>query len=205
MNRSLLLLAALAPALALADADPRFQALRDSAEPVGGLGQFLDKYIGECATAGGIDGECRQNASAFRQKMRGKKLYMIVTEESAGMLSPGDYDVRRGEYSINVTPFFGAGGYGLTQGTPKRTDANGNPVMPLMTVRGETKDGWSPMRFQRLFSSRELRLQVVFTPQDVWTLPKKGGGKIYGVRAKIEGILVTIGRTGEPAGLWVSR
>ena len=205
MTRTLLLLAALLPTVALADADPKFAALREAAEPVGGLGQFLDKYIGECASSGGVDGSCRQNASAFRQKMRGKKFYMIVTEESAGMLSAGDFDVRGGEYTINVTPFFGAGGYALTHGAPKRTDANGNPLLPFLTVRGETKEGWSAMRFQRLFSSRELRVQVVFTPQDVWTLPKKGGGKIYGVRAKIDALLVTIGRTGESAGLWVAR
>ncbi len=206
-TRSLAVLAALAalvPCAALADVDPKFAALRDAAEPVGGLGQFLDNFIGECATTGGVDGECKQNAAAFRQKMHGKKLYMIVTEDRAGMLSAGDFDMRKGEFTIQVTPFFSAGGYALTQGAPKRTDANGNPMLPYITLKG-AKEDWDAMRFQRLFSSRELRLQVVFTPQEVWTLPKKGGGKIYGVRAKIEGLLVTVGRTGEQAALWVSR
>ncbi|MGQ0503738.1 MAG: DUF6066 family protein [Myxococcaceae bacterium] len=193
-----------APAFA-EEVDQRFASLRDSAEPVGGLSQFLEKYIGECATTGGVDGQCRQAAAEFRRKMKGKKLFLVAPEESSGLLSPGRFDARSGEYVINVTPFFGAGGYGLSLGTPKKTDANGNPVLPYVSVEGETKDGWSEGRFQRMFGSREFRIQAVFIPQDVWSLPKKGGGKIHGVRAKFEAILVTVGRTGEQAALWMGR
>ena len=58
--------------------------------------------------------------------------------------------------------------------------------------------------FARMFSIRGVRAQVVFTPQGVWSLPKKGGGKNFGVTARIEAILVTEGRTGEQMGLWLN-
>jgi hypothetical protein len=77
--------------------------------------------------------------------------------------------------------------------------------MSFLRAEGEALEGWNSSRFQRLFSMRELRLQVVFTPQDVWSLPKKGGGKMQGVRARIEGILVSVGRTGQQAALWLAR
>jgi hypothetical protein len=38
----------------------------------------------------------------------------------------------------------------------------------------------------------------------VWSLAKKGGGKNFGVTARIEGILVTEGRTGGQMGLWLN-
>ncbi len=44
---------------------------------------------------------------------------------------------------------------------------------------------------------------MVFTPQHVWSLPrKKGGGKLYGVGARIEGLLLTHARTGDLLGRW---
>ena len=36
-------------------------------------------------------------------------------------------------------------------------------------------------------------------------LPKKGGGKLSGVKAKVEAILLTVGRTGEVLGLWTAK
>lgn len=119
------------------------------------------------------------------------------------MLAAGPYDPGEGEYTVNIAPLFAAGGYALTHGAPKKTDANGNPMMMYVESRGKMPPDWSAPSFQRLFQSRALRVQVVFSPQGVWTLPKKGGGKQYGVRAKIDAILVTIGRTGETVALWM--
>lgn len=195
---SALLLAAL-PALSLADVDPRFARLRDAAEPLGGLGSFIEKYVGDC---GALDGpECRRNAEAFRRKATGKKFYMIVTEDSVG-ISMGRYDAS-GEFTLNVVPFFGAAGSAVTHGAPSRTDANGNPILPFITVDGMATNGTDPSMIERWVRMRALRLQVVFTPQGLWTLKKKGGGTITGVKARIEAILVTVGRTGEQVGLWL--
>jgi hypothetical protein len=46
-------------------------------------------------------------------------------------------------------------------------------------------------------------VQVVFTPLDIWSLNKPGGGKIFGVSSRIEAILLTDGRTGYELGLWL--
>jgi hypothetical protein len=193
----------LLPALALADVDPRFAKLRDASEPLGGLGSFLDKYIGACEGAL-VDPGCKANAEAFRKKYQGKRLYMIVTEDDATMLSPGAYAPGTGDYTINITPFFPGGRYALTHGIPKKADANGNPILPLLTVSGTVPEGWNGQLFARMFAARGVRAQVVFTPQGVWNLPKKGGGRNYGVTARVEGILVTEGRTGHQLGLWIN-
>ncbi|MGA9522160.1 MAG: DUF6066 family protein [Myxococcaceae bacterium] len=203
MHRLLVPLVLLLPALAAAEADPRFARLRDQAEPLSSLNSFLENYIGECGEAFAPP-ECSANAKAFRSKSAGKKFYMIVGEEQASsILSPGPYDPR-GEYTVNIAPLFAAGGYAITHGAPKKVDRNGNPMVMYVQAKGSVPEGWNASRFQRLFSTRGLRVQVVFTPQGVWSLPKKGGGKQHGVKAKVDAIYVTIARTGEPVGLWLA-
>ncbi|MCP3164312.1 DUF6066 family protein [Myxococcus qinghaiensis] len=204
MSRFLVAVAALLlPTLALADVDARFAKLRDDSEPLGGLGAFLEKYIGACEGAL-VDPQCKAQAEAFRKKYQGKQLYMIVVEDDASMLSPGPYSPVTGEYTINITPFFPGGRYAMTHGAPKKSDGNGNPVLPYLTVTGTLPDGWNGQIFSRMFSMRGVRAQVVFTPQGVWSLPKKGGGKNFGVTARIDGLIVTEGRTGTQLGLWLN-
>jgi hypothetical protein len=202
--RSLLLVALLLlPALARADVDPRFARLRDTAEPLGGLGAFLDSYIGECR--GFFAGaSCRANAEAFRKKYEGKPLYMIIREEAATMLAPGPYQPGAGNYTIHVTPHFQGGGYVLTGGIPGQQDAEGNPVLPLIRISGTTPPGWNAQEFMKLFSNRQLRAQVVFTPQGIWSLPGKEGRRRYGVDARLDAILLTDARTGKQMGLWLA-
>jgi hypothetical protein len=57
----------------------------------------------------------------------------------------------------------------------------------------------------RQVQGQALRLQIVFTPQGVWTLPRKGGGTMKGVKAKFDAVLVSVGRTGEQVGLWMGK
>jgi hypothetical protein len=204
MSRVSVLLVLVAPLVALADVDPKFAALRDAAEPLGGLGPFLEKYIGTCSDP--LSGpDCRARAAEFRKKATGQKFYMIVSEDSATMLQPGPYDPNTGRYTILITPFFSSSGLALTHGAPRKSDARGNPLLPFLSVRGTVPEGWNALDFQRLFAARALRLQVVFTPQDVWTLKRKGGADIHGIRARIDGILVSNGRTGDPMGLYLAR
>lgn len=202
MRRLFLAALLLLPTLALADVDARFAQLRDQAEALGSLSTFLDKYIGECAGVF-INPSCRSDAEAFRGKYGGRKLYMIVGEDAATMISPGPYQPGSGNYTIQVIPYFPGDAYALTLGTPSQTDSAGNPLLPLIRITGTTPEGWAATDFLRLFSSRQIRAQIVFTPQGVWTLPRKqGGGKVQGVAARIEAILLTHSRTGDPLGLW---
>ena len=137
MRRLILAALLLLPTLALADVDRRFAQLRDQAEPLGSLSTFLDKYIGECAGMF-VSPSCRGDAEAFRKRYEGKKLYMIIGEEAATMLSPGPYQPGSGNYVIQVTPYFPGGSYALTQGVPSQTDAAGNPLVPYLRVSGTT-------------------------------------------------------------------
>jgi hypothetical protein len=188
--------------LAFAEAPAAFESAKGKAEAVGGLGNFLESYIGDCDPVSGA--ECKANVQAYRQKMTGKKLYMMLSEDEARMLAPGNCS-GESDCAVVITPFFGAAGFGLSHGVPKSTDANGNPVLPVIVAKGKIPEDYAGARFGRLFSNRELRMQVVFTPQSTWTIAGKGGKKIQGVRAKMEAILVTIGRTGEAIAVWTVR
>src|SRR5262249_50984764 len=164
----------LVPAL-LGAGGSRFEQLKDSAEPVGGLGTFLERYIGECA--GAVGPQCRSNATGFRSRARSRTFYMLVGEETANSLSVGSFDSAQSELTLQLVPFFASGPYALTHGAPKTVDADGNPLLPLLLVRAKAGEEWSPDRVQRMISSRGFRLEVIFTPEDVWTLARKRGGK----------------------------
>ncbi len=200
MRSALLALLLLSPTAFAQDDNTHFEQLRKGAQSMGGLRVFLEQYVGEC-TEPVPGGGCEQRAEAFRKAARGKQFYLQVSEELATMLGPGNFDAAASRHTIAVTPFFSAGGYALSQGAPKRTDAQGNPVLPLLFAEGDTPSDWSESRFQRVFGSRELRVEAIVSPQGLWALPKKGGGKIRGVKARVEGIRIT-GRGGVPVGFW---
>jgi hypothetical protein len=199
-----LFLTLLIPAIAFADVDPKFAKVRDSSQPLKTtLGAFLESYVGDCSDV--LEGPaCKQHAEAFRQKHTGQRYYVIISEEQATMLRAGPFNPARGEFQVLVTPFFPGNGYALTQGAPKHTDSQGNPVLPLLVFKGVLPDGWDPVRFQRLFQNHELRVQLVFTPQSVWNLQGKHK-KFMGVRAKIDAMLVTYARTGDPVAAYYGK
>ncbi|MFZ5469384.1 MAG: DUF6066 family protein [Myxococcota bacterium] len=203
MRQALTLSLSLLPCIVFAQGEERLAKLREGAEPLSGLGSFLEKYVGDCPPKALGGAECSQNAASFRAKANGKKFYMVVAEDSA-VISMGGI-TSDGGFTLNVTPFFGAAGTALTHGAPSRTDASGNPVLPFLRVKGTAPDGLSADSIARMASMRTLRLEVVFTPQGLWTLQKKGGGKVTGVKGKIEAMWVTIGRTGQTIGHWPAR
>lgn len=201
MFRALAFAVLVTAGLAWADADPKFAKLRDSAEAIEGLGNFLDKYVGDCGT----DVDCKKNTETFRSAANGKKFYMIITEDSVNNLQMASYDPGAQTFLMNLTPFFPASNSAITGGAPTRTDANGNPVLPFMTIKGVVAEGGNAQSVARMISMKTLRLQIIFSPQGLWTLPKKGKEKITGVKAHIDAILVTVGRTGEQVGLYLAK
>ncbi len=50
-----------------------------------------------------------------------------------------------------------------------------------------------------------MKLHVIFTPQGLWALSKKGGGTMHGVKAHIDAVLVTVGRTGDEIAIWINK
>jgi hypothetical protein len=191
----------LGASVALADVESRFARLRDQAEPLSSMGPFIEQYAAECGEAGA---QCEKNAAMFRKARGDKKYYVIIPEDSAGVLSMGEINPRTGTAVINMTPFLTGAASVLTHGAPSKTDVNGNPVLPYVRIMAKVPEAWTPAMMARLVASRTLRLQIVFTPIGLWTLPKKGGGTLKGVRARFDGVLVQVARTGEVLGTWYS-
>ena len=205
MFRVLAAIAVMMPVLAEADVDARFAKLRDAADPIESLGGFLDRYVGDCGSVLEDGADCKKNAEAFRRSANGKKYYMMITEDSGSMLSLGAYSPGTSDVTINLTPFFPASNSAVTGGAPTRTDSAGNPVMPFVQLKGTLPDGWNPQMMGRQLQAGAMRLQVVFTPQGLWALSKKGGGTMKGVKARIDAVLVTVGRTGDQVAVWINR
>jgi len=201
MRSMVVLVAVLGAGAAHADASPAFAKVRDAAEALGGLGPFLDKYMGRCGSVLEGGGDCQRNAETFRRAANGKKYYMIITEDSAANLSLGGND-GKSDFTLNLTPFFPGSDSAVTHGAPSKTDANGNPVLPFIAMKGTLPDGWNMAMLARQLQARAMRIQVVFTPLGSWTLPKKGGGTIKGVKARLDAVLVSVGRTGEEIAIW---
>lgn len=203
MNRALASLALVVGFHAAAGEDPRFEKAKARAEPVGGLGAFLEKYVGDCEGDKYASADCKKAAEKFRSQTSGRRYFMVVTEDavnlSMGSVGPGD------DFVLHLVPFFSAGDKAVTHGAPGRLDGNGNPVMPLIKVRGSAPPGQDVQTLARWASMRMFRLEVVFTPQGVWELKKKGGEKVTGVKGKLEAVLVKIGRSDEPIAFWSAR
>jgi len=184
-------------------ADPAFARMRQSAEPLTSLSVFLDKYIGECNQT--IGAECKNQAAQFRTRTQGKSFVLTLTDDAVNMVSLGRFETSKREFEIRITPFFGGGGYALTHGAPRNSDSQGNPLVPLLIAHAQLGEEWSPERFQRLFSSHQVRLEVVFQPRSVWTLSGKKGAKSHGVAARLQGIQVVESRSGELLATWLPR
>lgn len=196
---------ALLPALALADVEARFAKLRDQSESLSSLGSFIDKYAGDCGPAMLGGGDCEKKAELFRRGQTDKKHYMIITEESTAVLSMGEVNLAAGTVVLNLTPFFAGSASAITHGAPSRADDAGNPILPYVRINATIPDGWNPPMMARQVAARALRIQVVFTPQGLWSLPKKGGGQLRGIKARFDAVLVQVARTGEVLGTWYAK
>lgn len=188
-------------ALAAGEEDSSFEKAKEGSQPTEGLSTFLAKYVGECTAESGP--QCKKAADEYRRQLKGKRLYLSL-EDANQMLQVGGRGSEEGAFTMNVTPFFPAGAYALTSGAPKRTDGNGNPVMPLMRVSAHAPDG-DVDRLERMVAMRQLRVEVVFTPDGTWSLSKKGGGSIHGVKARLHAMKISMARTGETVAIWTGR
>jgi hypothetical protein len=182
----------LLPCLAWAD-DAHFEALKASAQPFeGGLAAFLEQYTGDCGD-GSNTPQCRQKAEAFRKSVAGKHFYALVREDAAGMVAFAPSAPPGGEYTVLVTPFFPGGAHALTNQAPKKTDPRGNPIFPNLSLVGVLPEGETTDSVERLFRRRGVRVELIFTPEAPWTLPRKGEKPLTGVRGRLEALLVTTG------------
>lgn len=189
---------------AFADGEGRFAKLAADAQALGSLKAFVGKFVGECDAREPGGAECEKNTQTFRKEATGKKFSLVVTDVTSSLLQVGEVKGESGVV-LNLVPFFTASGSALTHGAPSKTDTAGNPVMPFIRIDGMLPEGWSPAMMSRQTAAGALQLQVIFSPQGVWALPKKGGGSIKGVKARFEAVQITVGRTGDQVGLWLPK
>jgi hypothetical protein len=198
MRRHLLALAAALAAAAplspaLAEPAARFDALLGRAERVGDLGLFLGRFIGSCDDPF-ERAACERNVESARRSLKGKVMAVTLGEEALGVVRP---ELRGDRYRIVMTPFFDRGGYALTHGAPRRQDAAGRPLIDLLVMEGELPSGMMDMEFTSAFRTGNVRLEVVFTPESVWKLPRRGEpGSYEGVRARFLGVRLLDARSG---------
>jgi len=199
--RSPVMLLALVPALALAEG--RFDELRKDAQPFdGGLGDFLELYLGDCGSASNT-ANCRNRSREFQTQAKGKRFYALIREDEAGMVGMSESTRSGGDFTIEVTPFFPGAEHALTNAVPKKTDAKGNPVLPVLMIPGTLPGVETVDDMVRLFKNRGVRLELLFRPEQPWALNKKGGGQLTGVKAKLDAIQVT-SRTGAVLATWIA-
>jgi hypothetical protein len=201
LARSAVLLFALVPAVALAQSS--FEGLRKDAQPFdGGLGEFLELYLGDCGQASNT-ANCRNRSREFQAQAKGKRFYTLIREDEAGMVGMSDSTRSGGDFTIEVTPFFPGAEHALTDAVPKKTDPRGNPILPVLMFPGKLPGVETVDDMVRLFKNRGVRLELLFRPEQTWALPKKGGGTLTGVKAKLEAIQVT-SRTGAVLATWIA-
>ena len=201
MHVRLVTLLALVPAVALAEG--RFEELRKSAQQFdGGLGEFLELYLGDCGTASNT-ANCRNRSKEFQGQAKGKRFYTLVREDEAGMLGMNTGTRAGGDFTIEVTPFFPGSEHALTNAVPKKTDAKGNPILPVMMIPAKLPGVETVEDMERLFKNRGVRVELLFEPEQAWALPRKGSTTLTGVKAKLEAIQVT-SRTGAVLATWIA-
>ncbi len=201
LARSAISLLVLVPAVALAEG--RFDELKKDAQPFdGGLGEFLELYLGDCGTASNT-ANCRNRSREFQTQAKGKRFYALVREDEAGMVGMSEGTRAGGDFTVEVTPFFPGAEHALTNAVPKKTDAKGNPILPVLMLPGKLPGIETVEDMERLFKNRGVRLELLFRPEQSWALPKKGGGQLTGVKGKLDAIQVT-SRTGAVLATWIA-
>lgn len=201
LARSAVSLLVLVPAVALGEG--RFDELRKEAQPFeGGLGEFLELYLGDCGTASNT-ANCRNRSREFQTQAKGKRFYTLVREDEAGMVGMSAGTRVGGDFTIEVTPFFPGAEHALTNAVPKKTDPKGNPILPVLMIPGKLPGIETVEDMERLFKNRGVRLELLFRPEQPWALPRKGSGQLTGVRGKLDAIQVT-SRTGAVLATWIA-
>ncbi|RMG11657.1 MAG: hypothetical protein D6729_17720 [Deltaproteobacteria bacterium] len=171
-----------------AGAEPTFEALAARAHALKSLRSFLESYVGEC-TDPFERAPCEANARRIRSELTGK-LLRVRLPDAHGRLFRVVRELRGGRLQMVLTPFFGAGGYGLAARRPKGTDARGNPRVALLPFRIRLPEGMGRRDLERMLSTGNARIELLFRPRKVFTLRRRRGGPVRGVQAKLVGVRI---------------
>ncbi len=182
------LLAALsAPAFAGTD----FASLATGSERLETLEPFLTRFVGHCTDVYERR-TCEANVAASRRAVAGKT-FTVRVPDAASLVRPR---LEGQKFVLLVTPFVDGGGVALSNGTPLRQDAQGNPLVGLIPIQGRLPPGTLDLEFQGPFRTGAIELEIVFRPERTWKLPRREGGSYEGVAARFLAIRVLDARTG---------
>lgn len=193
LHRSrLLAILLVSPALAAAT-ESRFDALRDRAHRLDSLGPFLERYIGSCKDEL-TRFDCQQNV---REQRRGLDRHVYAASVAEQTLDIVRSERTTGGYRFFVTPFIDGGGLALTNGEPRRQDAEGRPLIAFVVMDGALPEGMDEMAFESALRTGRLELEVLFRPEGTWKLKRKGERGFYeGVKARFIAIRLVESRSG---------
>jgi hypothetical protein len=188
---ALAFLAAL-PASAREAAD--FEAVSRGAQRVDALEPFLARYIGHCTDVYQRP-KCEANVAEARRRATGR-VFTVRVSDAAGLVRPE----RRGTgYLLLLTPFVDGGGLALTNGAPRRQDAEGRPLIDLLSIPGIVPDGMMAMEYESPFRTGAIELEIVFRPEKAWKLQRRGEkGSYEGLAARFLAVRIIDSRTGNP-------
>lgn len=187
------------PAAARAEEPGAFERLEQKAERVEGLAAFLDRYVGRCPK-GPEAAACRTRAKRARAEMTGRLYTVRLDPAAARMLRAGGIDKASGRFRFELTPFFDAGGLGLTAGKPLGLDRQGRPRIRTLRLQAPLEDDQTEWDMERLLRTQNVRIELVFRPQGVWSLPARPE-RLEGMRAKFVAVRLSHARTGRQLAL----
>jgi hypothetical protein len=174
--------------------DVDFDTLAGTAERVDSLEAFLARYIGHCTDVYERR-KCEANVAQARKEATGR-LFTVRVADAAGLVRP---ERRGGGYLLLVTPFVDGGGLALTHGSPRRQDAEGRPLIDLLSIPAALPEGMMAMEYESPFRIGAIELEIVFRPEKVWKLQRRGeGGSYEGMAARFLAVRVIDARTGKP-------
>lgn len=189
-----LLLSAVVLALpvAPAHAGDGFETLTAAAEKIDALEPFLARYLGRCDDVY-TRRACELNVAAARRAVAGKT-FAVRVPDAATLVKAA---LANGRFVLLVTPFIDGGGWALTHGAPTGQDREGHPRVGLIPIKGTLPPGTMDMEFESPFRTGAVELEIVFRPEKVWKLRRKGEkGDFEGVAARFLGLRVVDARTG---------
>ncbi len=180
------------PAASARDLD--FDSVARQAERVDALEPFLARYIGHCTDVYERQ-KCEANVAQARKQASGRA-FTVRVQDAAGLVRPE----RRGNgYLLLVTPFVDGGGLALTNGAPRRQDAEGRPLIDLLSIPGSVPEGMMALDYESPFRTGAIELEIVFRPEKVWKLQRRGEkGSYEGVAARFLAVRIIDARTGAP-------
>ena len=169
-----------------------FEAVAKGAQRVDALEAFLSHYVGHCTDVY-EKVRCEANVAQVRRQATGQTFTVRISDAAALVRA----ERKGGAYLILLTPFVDGGGIALTNGAPVKQDPVGHPLINLIPIPGSVPEGMMDLEYESPFRTGAIELEIVFRPERVWKLDRRGEkGSYEGVAAHFLAVRVIDARSG---------